>query len=62
MVQTMNGVDDCPKCGLSGIEGFITEHDRIFEYPGGPLLGAVEKGTFADEDARGVPDYEWVRP
>lgn len=61
MVTIFEGVADCTVCYGSGVEGFITEHDHIFQYPGGPARGSAERGTFIWLEGCGVPDYTWER-
>ena len=48
---------ECLNCGGSGFI-FITEHDRIIDYPGGPFRGSYP-GKFQKLENMGIPDYEW---
>jgi hypothetical protein len=51
-------VFDCRECdGVGGF--FISEKDRLFEYPGGPAHGSWP-GKFAKLEEQGVEDYEKV--
>ena len=48
---------ECLDCAGSGFI-FITEHDRIIDYPGGPFRGSAP-GVFQELEDRNVPDCEW---
>jgi len=48
---------ECRDCGGSGFI-FITEHDRIIDYPGGPFRGSCP-GQFKELEEAGVEDYDW---
>lgn len=48
---------ECRDCGGSGFL-FITEHDRIIDYPGGPFRGS-RPGKFKELEEQGVKDYDW---
>ena len=48
---------ECSDCGGSGFI-FITEHDRIIDYPGGPFRGSWP-GRFKELEEEGVEDYDW---
>jgi len=48
---------ECRDCGGKGFV-YITEHDRIIDYPGGPFRGSCP-GTFEELERQGIEDYEW---
>lgn len=61
LYEVFEGIADCEVCGGSGVGGFLTENDHIFDWPGGPARGSAERGLFGELDKEGVPDYEWER-
>lgn len=58
IVSNWGEADDCTECGSSGFF-YISDGDRLFDYPGGPIRGTWP-GKFQKLEDEGVPDYEQI--